>query len=266
MRVAFVQMQPEFGCKKANIEKVIALIEKTSAELYVLPELFASGYAFISQNELADLAEAFGDGETFKTLGSLVKARKCAIVFGFAEKTAYGYHNSSAFIDFQGQRQLYRKLHLFYEERSHFLPGNLPLDVFSYNDAKLGMMICFDWIFPETARILALKGADIICHPVNLVMPYCQSAMKTRSIENHVFAITANRIGEEKRGGNDFVFTGRSQITDCKGNVIYCASDNKEEIYSADINIEEARDKNINALNNLWRDRRVDYYKRLGEF
>ena len=265
MRVAFVQINPEFGHKSRNIEKALALMKSSPADLYVLPELFASGYVFISQNEVIELAEPFGEGETFKALGSFAKANKCAIVFGFAEKASEGYYNSSAFIDYSGRQSLYRKIQLFYEEKEYFLPGNLQLDVFNFQDAKLGMMICFDWIFPEITRVLALKGADIICHPVNLVMPYCQDAMKTRSIENWVFAVTANRIGEEKRDGKGFVFTGKSQITDCKGNVIYRAPDNKEEIFTADINIEEARDKNINSFNNLWKDRRVDYYNRLGE-
>ena len=127
------------------------------------------------------------------------------------------------------------------------------------------MMICFDWIFPEIARCLALMGADIICHPANLVMPYCQDSMKTRSLENHIYTVTANRIGEENRGEYNFTFTGKSQITDCSGNIIFRASENKEEVYYADIKIEEARNKNINDMNNLWLDRQIMYYKRLGE-
>jgi len=75
------------------------------------------------------------------------------------------------------------------------------------------MMICFDWFFPESARTLALKGAQLILHPSNLVMPYCQDAMITRSIENRVFSITSNRIGRE--GG--YNFTGKSQIVSFDG-------------------------------------------------
>ena len=69
-------------------------------------------------------------------------------------------------------------------------------------------------------RILMLKGADIICHPSNLVLPFCQNAMITRSIENRLFTITANRIGKETRGGNEFSFTGKSQITSPFGKVV----------------------------------------------
>jgi predicted amidohydrolase len=265
MRVGFVQMQPVFGDKNINIEKVISLMDTKPAELYVLPELFASGYVFISGDEIAGLAEPAGQGETYKALAAYATKHDCAIVYGFPERASEGFYNSSLFIDNKGNFKLYRKLHLFYEEKQYFLPGNLPLDIFTYRDAKLGMMICFDWIFPETTRILALKGAEIICHPVNLVMHYCQDAMVTRSIENRIFTITANRIGTEKRGDTELTFTGKSQITDCKGDIVFRAGENKERIFIADINCEDAKDKNINALNNLWHDRRVEYYKRLGE-
>ena len=88
-------------------------------------------------------------------------------------------------------------------------------------------MICFDWFFPETARSLALLGADIIAHPANLVLPYCQKAMITRCLENRVFAVTANRIGQEKRGEDDFQFTGASQIISYDGKVLSSAPNDK---------------------------------------
>ena len=265
MKISYVQIKPEFGEKSANIDKALKLMNTKSAELYVLPELFNSGYVFASKAELENLAEIPGEGPTFNALGEFARTNNCAVVFGFPEKAPDAYYNSAAFIDFKGNMKIYRKLHLFYEEKHFFLPGNYQLETFDYNGAKLGMMICYDWIYPEVTRILALKGADIICHTVNLVMPYCQEAMKTRSIENRVFTITANRIGEENRGGKEFTFTGKSQITDCKGNVLNRSPEDKEDIFVADINIEDARVKDINSLNNLWSDRRVEFYKRLGE-
>lgn len=265
MRVAFVQFQPEFGEKEANIEKALSMMKSEPAQLYVLPELFSSGYVFLSREEVDKLAEKPGEGETFKALRDFTRANNCAAVYGFPEKASEGFYNSSLFIDNSGDFRLYRKLHLFFEEKNFFLPGNLDLEPFDYLDARLGMMICYDWIYPEVTRILALKGANLICHSVNLVMSFCQESMKTRSIENRIFTVTANRIGEEKRNGKGFLFTGKSQITDCNGGVLYRASENKEEIFAADIEIEEANNKNMNALNNLWDDRRIEYYKRLGE-
>ena len=215
MQAAFVQMEPEFGNIKANVEKALSMMAANPAELYVLPELFNTGYVFISQKELAELAETAQIGYTSKALSNFAKNKNTAVVFGFAEKAPDGFYNSCAFVDGNGNFKLYRKLHLFFNEKKYFLPGNLPLDIFIYRNANIGMMVCFDWIFPEVPRCLALMGADIICHPANLVMPYCQESMKTRSIENHIYIITSNRIGEESRGEYDFTFTGKSQITDC---------------------------------------------------
>jgi len=93
----------------------------------------------------------------------------------------------------------YRKIHLFYKEKLYFAPGENPPKVFNVNGVNIGVMICFDWIFPETARTLSLQGAELIAHPANLVLPYCQNAMITRSIENRVFTATANRVGSELR-------------------------------------------------------------------
>ena len=125
---------------------------------------------------------------------------------------------------------------------------------------KVGIMICFDWMFPETMRTLALKGADLIAHPANLVMPYCQKAMVTRCLENHVFAITANRIGTEQRGDDKFIFTGGSQITSCKGELLSSAP--KDDVYVdfVNIDVEKAREKELNVYNNIITDRRTEFY------
>jgi len=122
-------------------------------------------------------------------------------------------------------------------------------------------MICFDWIFPEAARTLALKGADIICHPSNLVLPYCQTAMVTRCLENHVFAITANRIGTEQRGVRTLTFTGGSQVTDTKGKILHRASTDREEVAVIEIDPQLAQDKHATANNHIFNDRRPEMYE-----
>ncbi len=133
--------------------------------------------------------------------------------------------------------------------------------MFEVNGVNIGIMICFDWFFPETARTLALLGADIIAHPANLVLPYCQKAMITRCLENRIYAVTANRIGEEIRGEDNFVFTGASQITSYDGQILSSAPVDK--IYSgfAEIDIEKVRDKKLNNFNDIFEDRRKDFYK-----
>ena len=180
---------------------------------------------------------------------------------GIAEKHNGTYYNSSVFVDENGLVGLYRKIHLFDQEKVWFEPGNLRFQVWDFQDTKIGMMICFDWIFPEAARILALKGADIICHPSNLVLPYCQDAMLTRCIENHIFAITANRIGTERNGERELTFTGASQITGVKGNVLYRASIDAVEAVVKDIDPKLSRNKYATQNNHIFLDRRPGMYE-----
>lgn len=265
MKVAYVQINPSFGEKNTNVARAISFMQANPADLYVLPELFATGYLILTQEEAVELAESPADGFTFNALMEYASHKKCAVVFGFAEKAGGKIFNSCALISQHGVRSVYRKIHLFSTEKLVFSPGDKLPDVFEYNGARLGMMICFDWIFPEVARILAIKGTDIICHPANLVMPYCQAAMITRSLENRLFTVTCNRIGQESRNGVTCRFTGGSQITDPKGNVLHRAPADKEEVFVADINPKEASDKQLNEYNNLMLDRRVDLYDLSGE-
>ena len=116
------------------------------------------------------------------------------------------------------------------------------------------------WVFAEVSRNLALQGADIICHPSNLVLSYCQQTMLTRSLENRVFSITANRTGLEKRPHGELKFTGKSQIVAPNGDLLYRAASQRENIYIMDIDPSNARDKSITALNDVLEDRRPEYY------
>ena len=121
-------------------------------------------------------------------------------------------------------------------------------------------MVCFDWFFPESMRTLALKGADVICHCANLVLPFCQDAMITRCLENHVFAVTANRTGEENRNGKCCYYTGRSQITGPDAKILCQAGANTEEIGIAEIDFTLSRNKNLNYYNHIFLDRKEIFY------
>jgi predicted amidohydrolase len=123
------------------------------------------------------------------------------------------------------------------------------------------MMICFDWFFPESARTLALKGAQIIAHPANLVMPYCQNAMVTRALENHVYAVTANRTGKESLGEKTLTFTGASQITDPKGRILFQAGQKSPVVHTETIDPKKANDKHISYRNHIFNDRRTKMYE-----
>ena len=121
-------------------------------------------------------------------------------------------------------------------------------------------MICFDWFFPEVIRTLALKGAQIICHPSNLILPYCQSTLLGAAVQNRVFIITANRVGNER----GVAFTGMSQILDPDMRIL-ARSEKDADVKVVEIDPKAADSKRINKYNDLWLDRRVDLYKRLLE-
>ena len=263
MRVGFVQTKPEFGKVKNNLDDAIELINKVEADLLVLPELFSTGYFFPDKKSLFKLAESIPDGRTVRTLKSLAKKKKCGLVFGMAEKHGSRCYNSSVYLSPQGAINLYRKLHLFYKEQQIFTPGNLKLRAFPFYEYKIGMMICFDWIFPEVCRTLTLSGANLICHPSNLVLHLCQDAMITRGVENWVFTITANRVGSETVKGEKLTFTGASQVTGLPNKVLARAGKSRPVVKVVDLDLAQSLDKNPTALNGLLDDRRPRFYTRI---
>ena len=259
MKVGYVQTSPIFGEITQNFEQVEKLVGTAKGDLIVLPELFATGYTFISKEEAESMAETTG-GKTAKFLMGLAKKTGAVVVGGFIEKDGNQIFNSSMIVSGSEVLGTYRKLHLYYKEKLWFSPGNKPLEIYEVKKAKVGIMICFDWFFPETIRSLALLGVDIIAHPANLVLPYCQRAMITRCLVNRVFAVTSNRIGNEIRGENNFTFTGGSQITSYNGDVLSSAPKEKPHIDFVKIDVKQARDKNLNMYNNVIKDRRTELY------
>jgi predicted amidohydrolase len=259
MKVGYCQTKPIFSEKELNFKNVESLCRNKNADLLVLPELFNTGYTFTSKDEVEALAET-SSGTTSDFLINLAQQVDGIVVGGFVEQEGDKYYNSAIIASKHQILGVYRKIHLFYKEKLWFEPGNLGFKIFSVNNVNIGVMICFDWIFPEAMRTLSLKGADIIAHPANLVLPYCQNAMVTRCIENHVFEITANRIGIERRGEDSFIFTGLSQITACNGEILHRGNDYREEMYTHTINPEEARNKQLNEFNQIFQDRRTEFY------
>ncbi len=266
MKIGVYQNNPIFGEVDHNIDQVIQALNGLETDLMVLPELFNTGYQFISREEVQTLAEEIPFGKTCQAMIDLAKAKRIFLVFGIAEKDRDLVYNGAAVVGPEGFIGKYRKTHLFAEEKHCFDPGDSGFQVFDLELAKIGVMICFDWWFPESARVLALAGADIICHPANLVLSQCQQAMTTRSLENGVFSATANRVGREARGGKPpLIFTGKSQILDCGGRVLSRLTEAEPGISVVDIDILQARDKKITAQNDRFLDRRPEFYKVLSE-
>ena len=265
LRVGFFQFAPTFGEVAANLSKVVSALQKVEADIIVLPELAFTGYFFQNRLELAFLAEDPANSPTVSSLIALCRDRDIFLVTGFAEKRRDKIFNSALLVGGNGLLHTYRKLHLFGTEKEYFDPGDTPLDTIELRDVTIGLMVCFDWIFPEVARILALKKADLLCHPSNLVLTHCQQAMITRCLENVVFAVTANRFGSDIRPRGTLTFTGQSQIVAPKGKLIHRAESDKEELFIAEIDPEKARDKRITQTNDVLKDRLPERYRDLVE-
>lgn len=254
-------MRPQRGEKSRNIKRVESLLSGMSADIIVLPELFDTGYLFKDRDELLALAEPFRFGETFQSLSAISSSNSFAIAAGFAERDGDILYNSQLFVTPSGDAHLYRKLHLFDREKSLFEPGNIHPEVVEFRGGRIGQLICFDWIFPEIYRHYALKGADLVLHSSNLVLPYCQRASFARAVENRIFLIIANRTGSEALGDTTLDFTGGSIIYSPTGDVLAEASRDGEELRIVDVDIESARDKWVTPHNHLLNDRRTDMYE-----
>jgi len=259
-KVGFYQFKPSFGKIKENLEKVTNELTNAKVDLIVLPELPFTGYYFKDRKEVQQLAHQVDESIIVNELIQLCKQNNFYLVTGFAEKEKNKLYNSSLLIGPNGLVHTYRKIHLFNLEKIWFDPGNIKLKVHEIDGVKIGMMVCWDWIYPEVIRKLAVLGADIICHPANLVLPYCQYTMVTRSMENIIFTITANRIGTDKRPHGNLKFTGKSQITGPKGKIIYKAKSNQKDLSIIEIDVTEARNKSMTFTNDLLKDRRPQYY------
>ncbi len=259
-RAGYVQGHPRFGRTHENLEHGLALAATIDADLVVIPELWSSGYVFSSHAEVASLAEDARTGPTARALVAAARRERRHYVAGFPEVHRGRFFNSALLVGPSGVRAVYRKLHLFEREREWFSPGDLPLAVHRVGAAQVGLMICFDWRFPEVARVLALLGADLLVHPSNLVFANAQEAMRTRSIENRVFTLTANRTGTETRAGGTVPFTGRSQVVAPSGEVLARAGKTATVATAVDLDLAESRKKSITAWTPIFANRRPEHY------
>jgi len=241
-------------------------MEREHADLWVLPELFATGYQFVNAKEVRELAEPVPDGPTTATLADYARVRGCHLVAGLPESDADRLYNSAVLVGPDGFLSCYRKVHLFYREKELFLPGDRSFPVIDIGVCRVGLMICFDHLFPESARTLALHGADVIAHPANLVMPdLAQRTMAVRALENGVFTATANRVGAESRTDETLVYTGQSQIAGPDGAILRRMSPGEVAISVVEIDVSRARTKQITDRNDKLADRRPDQYRLEGE-
>ncbi len=264
MRLALAQNNPTLGRVSENLAALRALVGETPFDLLVLPELFATGYYFSNRDQAEGLSEEVPGGPTTTFLQELAASRGGFVCGGLVERSGGQLYNSALLVGPEGVITNYRKLHLFFEEQLWFTAGDQPPVVHDLGFARVGLIICYDWRFPEVARGLALQGAQLLLHPANLVQPYCQEAMITRCLENGLFAATANRVGiDTKINGERLHFTGRSQVIAPDGQRLCSAGVDAPQILSLDIDPAKADNKQVTPYNHLLADRRPEHYQAL---
>jgi|YNPMSStandDraft_2_1061718.scaffolds.fasta_scaffold00623_13 predicted amidohydrolase len=261
MRIYLAQIRPYFSNLRKNFDKSIKILNKIENGIIIFPELFLTGYNFNSKEEILSCALP-KENEYFEKYKEFSLKKDIAICGGYAEIEGEKIYNSAFFIANGKLIENYRKTHLFNREKLFFEKGNTGFNVFNYKGVNIGIMICFDWYFPEAARTLALKKAQVILHPSNLVLPYCQKAIFTRALENKVFIATVNRVGIEKnkKNGIKLHFKGNSVLVSPDGKYLLKLSKFFEKIKSYNIDPDESLNKNITKLNNFLEDRRKELY------
>lgn len=268
--LAIVQSAPELFAVEQNLNNIIRTIEHTQADILVFPELATSGYYYLHRNEVETVALEFVSDE-MQQIQALATTRNTIIVVGFAEKADHDklYNSAAIFMPDATQSRVYRKSHLFYKEKYCFDAGDSGFFVIEdrARDIRIGTMICYDWRFPESARSLALMGADLIVCPSNLVTHIWTKVMPTRAIENKVYLAVANRWGSETRTGETtakepetVAFNGQSHIYSYNGEALAAAPAEGDAVLFASIEAHKTRDKSFNSENDIFRDRRPELY------
>lgn len=261
MRLAVAQFRPAFADVHTNVEHILQVIRSADADVVVLPELATSGYFFLSRAEVQRVAEPL-DGPSILAMRDVAEETGRVVVCGFPERDGDRLYNSAAIIVPGVPTRVYRKTHLFYKERQCFDAGDTGFFVVDlpHLDCRLGTMICYDWRFPEAARTLALRGADVIACPSNLVTNIWRMAMPVRALENKVYLAVANRTGTETNDGEEVTFNGDSVIYGYNGSVMASANALDDAILVAEVDPAATRNKSFNDVNDIFADRRPEHY------
>jgi len=263
-----------------NVDKAEKLIRDASiqgAQIILIQELFESTYFCMDQKEeLFGLSKPFDNHPTLERMSKLAAELKVVIPISFFEKANRAHYNAIAVINADGNiLGKYRKSHIpdgpGYQEKFYFNPGDTGFRVWDTTYAKIGIGICWDQWFPEAARIMALKGAEVLLYPTAIggepeddgfdSSDMWQRAMIGHSAANQIPVVASNRIGIEEGHEISNYFYGRSFITNHVGDKIAEGSRDKEEILVGKINLDEA--ENLRNVWGVFRDRRTDLYKDL---
>lgn len=271
-RVAGAQIDVRFADPKANLDRIEEIVRSTvkqEAWLTVFPEAAVSGYCFESIEALRPVAETI-PGPATDRLATLCRELRTYVITGMLERDGERFFNSAAVVGPEGWIGTYRKIHLPFLGMDRFAtPGDRPFRVWDLGGVRVGVHICYDGAFPESARVMTLDGADLIVLPTNWPpKSECAAAHlpNTRALENVVYYMAVDRVGEER----GFRFIGESSIADTTGATIARCAGTEEGILLADIDPETSRTKRLirvpgkHEIDRI-RDRRPEMYGRLVE-
>lgn len=271
MKISAVQISVEIGKIEENVKKAISFSDeavKQGADLICLPEMFNTGYFCHTShvdNSYFGLAEPI-TGRTIKQFQSFAKQNKVIMIVPFYEYLSPGiFFNSACVIDESGKvLGCYRKTHIGWSgtgwEKYYCRPGN-EFPVFETSLGKIGILICYDRDFPEVARTLCLKGAEILCIPNGASISLQETwkcILKTRAYENQVFVIGSCFTGRTDEEHHEFC--GNSIVVDPFGNEIN-SLDREEGILISDIDLNQINQARIKRF--MCRDRRPELYSTL---
>ncbi len=272
VKIAAVQMNPRILHNKRNLDAILRKAKVAAgngADLIVFPECALTGYVFSSREEAMPYAETI-PGPSTNTLAACCKELGVYIVIGMLERDADKCFNAAVLIGPKGLVGNYRKNHLPFLGIDRFIDrGDRPFEVHKTPLGNIGLHICYDSHFPESARVMTLMGADILVLPTNWpegrekVPAY---VMNTRAYENKVHLVAVDRVGKER--GTRFI--GNSKIIDAQGETLAQAGDDEEVTIYAEVNPSDARQKQVTFKNsevktNFMRDRRPELYGKITE-
>lgn len=270
-KIAAVQMNCENGTPEITLKRMLDYIDEAAehgAELVILPEGIYQGYIFWSYEEVFPLAEEIPSGRLTQALIHKASERNVYIIAGLYEKEGLALYNSAVLIGPEGHIGTYRKMHMWGTEKLYCDASMTGFPVFETRLGKIGIMICYDLWFPESSRLLALQGADLICSPTGWVkderivstpggLPMPNVLCMANSHCNGVYIAAAARVGEER--GTKWV--ANSIITNPQGGILARASSDKEEIIYADVDLRRAKEtRNWGSRTHIIADRRRDQY------
>ncbi len=247
VRVAGVQMDVAFADPAANLARMTTRLREAAAgraRLVIFPECALTGYCFECRDEAATCAQPL-PGPATETLAGVCRELDVFIVFGLLEQAGDRVFNAAALVGPDGLVGGYRKVHLPSLGVDRFVtPGDSPFAVHEICGLRVGMNICYDYSFPEAARVLMLRGADLIALPTNWPegsRKGAQYLINARAHESHLYYFAVNRVGVER--GFDFI--GQSKCADPTGDLIAHADHTEETILYADIDPAFARQKRL---------------------